>query len=107
MTPVLFLVAAGAGSIVRWRVGLALPRPLGTIAVNVIGAFGLGLIDHWSAPELTVIGIGGLGAMTTFSTLSDDIVGLAVRRPLAATAYVVITVAGGLAAAAVGMALGG
>ena len=54
-----------------------------------------------------VLMVGFLGAFTTFSTFSDDVVGLAVRRPLHATAYVVVTIVAGLAAAAAGMALGG
>lgn len=101
----LFLVAAGAGALTRWRIGVALPRPLGTLLVNLAGSFGLGLLDQWSAPELTVVGVGALGAVTTFSTLSDDIVGLGARRPLAAVAYVAVTIGGGLGAAATGIAL--
>lgn len=107
MIPVLFAVAAGTGALIRWRIGLVLPPPFGTLLVNIVGAFGLGLVDHWSGPELTVVGVAGLGALTTFSTLSDDLVGLAVRRPVAATAYLVATVAGGLGAAALGMWVGG
>jgi fluoride exporter len=107
VTPVLFAVAAGTGALVRWRVGLTLPLPFGTLVVNIVGAFALGLVDHWSGPELTVVGVAGMGALTTFSTLSDDVVGLAVRRPIFATTYLVVTITGGLGAAALGIAIGG
>ena len=106
MTAVLFAVAAGTGTLIRWRIGLALPAPFGTLVVNIVGAFGLGLVDHWGGPELTVVGVAGMGALTTFSTISDDVVGLALRRPVAAIAYLVVTIAGGLGAAALGMAMG-
>ncbi len=106
MTAAMVAVAAGVGAVLRWRVGLALPRPLGTLAVNLTGAFALGLIDHWTTPDVTVVGVGAIGAFTTFSTLSDDLVGLAVRRPVAAGAYLTVTLIGGLGAAALGMAVG-
>lgn len=107
MTAALFVIAAGSGALLRWRVGLSLPRPLGTVVVNVLGAFALGAADAWTAPELTIIGVGGLGAFTTFSTLSDDLVGLLARRPVLGAAYVAVTISAGIGAAAVGMALGG
>ena len=107
MTALLFVGAAAGGALVRWQVGLRLPPPLGTLVVNIVGAFALGLVEHWSSPELTVIGVGGLGALTTFSTLSDDLVGLVSRRPLAAVGYLTATFIGGLGAASLGMAIGG
>ena len=106
MTAVLFVIAAGGGALLRWQVGRALPRPLGTLLVNLVGAFALGLIDHWTGPELTVVGIGGIGTLTTFSTLADDMVDLVSRRPIAAAGYVAVTLVGGLGAAAVGIAIG-
>ena len=52
-----------------------------------------------------MLGVAGIGALTTFSTLSDDVVGLTVRRPVAAIAYLVVWRAGGgeLPAVLVGM----
>lgn len=107
MTAALFVLAAGGGALVRWQVGRLLPRPLGTLLVNLAGAFALGLIDHWTGAALTVIGIGGIGALTTFSALADDVVELVARRPVAAAGYVAVTLVGGIGAAAIGIAIGG
>ena len=53
--------------------------PFGTLIVNVIGSFLLGLlyslIEHehiYIVPWRTMLGIGFLGALTTFSTFSVD-----------------------------------
>ncbi|RMH79207.1 MAG: fluoride efflux transporter CrcB [Actinomyces sp.] len=105
-TPVLFALAATVGAGVRWRMGLHLPRPLGTLVVNLCGAFLLGLIDSWSGAGATVAGTAGLGALTTFSTFADDLVELGRARPLLAVAYATATLAGGVLAAAAGLALG-
>jgi CrcB protein len=107
VTPVLFVVAAGTGALVRWQIGVTLPRPLGTLLVNLVGSFALGLLDDWTGSALTIMGIGAIGALTTFSTLADDLVGLAARRPLAAAGYLTATLVGGLTAAAAGMAITG
>lgn len=54
--------------------------PLGTIAVNVLGSFAMGLLIESSAlfwspsPELrALLAVGVLGAFTTFSTFSMDV----------------------------------
>ena len=44
-TVVLFGLAAGAGALLRWQAGRRLPRPLATLAINVVGAFALGLLS--------------------------------------------------------------
>ncbi|MDE1515647.1 MULTISPECIES: fluoride efflux transporter CrcB [Vibrio] len=53
--------------------------PIGTLAVNVIGSFIMGLLiacieNEWLSPYpwKAVIGFGFLGALTTFSTFSID-----------------------------------
>jgi len=54
--------------------------PMGTMAVNVIGSFFLGLLLPlfenlaWSAEVRTLVTIGFLGAFTTFSTFSYEAV---------------------------------
>ena len=54
-------------------------------------------------PVVTVVGVGGLGAYTTFSSFARDAVALADGEGLgAAAAYVVLTCVLGVAAAALG-----
>lgn len=55
---------------------------------------------------LTVLGVGGLGAYTTFSSFARDAVALVERRRILLGAlYVVLSCGLGLAAAALGLAL--
>lgn len=84
-----------------------------TLAINVTGSFLLGLLLTLAAAEristqtAVVIGTGFLGAYTTYSTFSWDIVTLLREgRWLAAGAYLGLTVALGLAAAALGYRAG-
>jgi len=51
-----------------------LAQPIGTLLVNLVGSFALGLLAGAGGDSQTVIGIAGLGAFTTFSTGSFDIV---------------------------------
>lgn len=108
ITGAAFLALAGAGALARAGVGHRLNRgfPLGTLSVNVLGALALGLLAGASTPALTVVGIGGLGTLTTFSSFARDAVALVEEgRFRAALAYVVGTVGLGLAAAGAGLAL--
>ena len=107
ITIVGFAGAAAVGTIIRWRLSVELPRPLATLLVNLSGAFVLGLLDGWTAPELTVVGVAGLGAFTTFSTLADDIAALWRSDRRLATTYVAVTLVGGVGAAAAGLAISG
>lgn len=52
----------------------------GTLIVNVTGSFLLGLLSNIAPPALTVVGVGGLGAFTTFSSIARDAVALAELR---------------------------
>ena len=47
--------------------------PAGTFAVNIIGSFALGLIGGASSVVVTVLGVGALGSLTTFSSLTNEI----------------------------------
>lgn len=76
-----FLGANARFVLARWVGGLAdTPFPLGTLVVNVIGCFALGvlatlvmtrLVAHSDEIRLAV-GVGFLGALTTFSTFGYE-----------------------------------
>lgn len=108
-----------AGALARWAVELALPPkpggfPLATLAVNVSGAFGLGLaavlLNERLAPRPAVralINIGFFGAYTTFSTMAVQGVRLAETGHLAtALVYWVATLVLGQMAGVYGMWVG-
>jgi CrcB protein len=108
ITAIGFAVLGAVGALLRAEAGRRANRsfPAGTLAVNVTGAFALGLLSASAAPTLTVVGIAGLGAMTTFSSFARDAVALIEEHRAAATAlYVCGTVGLGLAAAGAGLAL--
>ena len=79
----------------------------GTLIVNVVGSLALGLLHDAGPPAITVIGLGGLGAFTTFSSaLARDAVALAEARQVALCAsYVTVSCLAGIGAAALGMAV--
>jgi CrcB protein len=81
-----------------------------TVGINVVGSFLLGILaaEHWFSRDVReALGVGFLGGFTTFSTFSVQVV-LEVDggRTDKALAYLVASVAGGIAAAALGFALG-
>lgn len=101
------LVALGgvAGAVARHAVDLALGATVSTLTVNVVGAFALGLLVTRVTDVRTqlFVGTGVLSSFTTYSTFAADAVALGT---LAGTGYVAATYAGGLAAAAAGIAVG-
>lgn len=110
ITIVAFAVVGAVGALLRAEAGRRANRafPTGTLTVNVIGAFALGLLSAASSPTLTVAGIAGLGAMTTFSSFARDAVALLEEhRGATAVLYVVGTVVLGLTAAGAGLAVAG
>ena len=82
--------------------------PWGTLSVNVVGAFLLGVLASRVArarrAELAAafLGVGALGAFTTFSALVSQLVAM---PPLKAMAYALVSVVLGLAAAVSGIRL--
>lgn len=110
ITVALFVAAAGAGALARAEADRRWNRPdgvaFGTLMVNITGSFCLGLLSNLSPPALTVIGVGGLGAYTTFSGFARDTAVLLDRRRLAlAAAYITLSCVLGVGAAAIGVAL--
>jgi len=75
-------VGASLGALLRWQAGLRLGFvagfPLGTLAVNVVGGFLIGLALVWFRfhPEATngrlFVVTGFLGGLTTFSSFSGE-----------------------------------
>ncbi len=106
-----FVAAAGLGAVVRVAVSGRVNRvdglPLGTMAVNVAGALALGLLAGSSSPVMTIVGTGGLGALTTWSAFAVETDVLARRSPVLATGYVTLTLVAGVAAAYLGLVLAG
>ena len=118
----LLLVAVGGalGSVLRWSATAVLARlsrdaafPWGTLAVNVVGSCAIGFVltlafERSSVPPATRLFLvtGVLGGFTTFSAFSwETLVLLRDGHALAAAGYAGGSVLGGLAAAALGMAL--
>jgi CrcB protein len=83
--------------------------PWGTLSVNVAGAFLLGVLASRVArsrrPELAAafLGVGALGAFTTFSALVGQLDVMSVTK---AMAYASVSIVLGLAAAIFGIRLG-
>jgi len=73
------LIAAGGflGATLRWFIDQQIPSPTGTLVVNFLGCFVLGVfmyesiyIGHFSRDTRIFFGIGMIGAFTTFSALA-------------------------------------
>lgn len=88
--------------------------PVGTLAVNVLGCFGIGVLMGWMevrqplSPEVRLFAIVGvLGGFTTFSTFSYDTVELLrAISPASAALNVIASLALGLTATWLGLWLG-
>lgn len=117
----LAMVAAGGavGSVLRYLAGKVMGPtadagvPWHTFAVNVSGAFALGLLvvvaarAGWPAWWRPFVAVGVLGGYTTFSTLSLEAVELALTgRVGTAAAYAAGSLIAGIAGAAAGIAAG-
>jgi fluoride exporter len=123
LPPIGVVLAVGAGGAIgaalRHAFVLVVPRaagafPLVTFAENVTGSFLLGvvLIALLRAPPGAArwqpfLATGVLGSFTTFSTVSVEIVSLAAMgAPGIAAIYIVLSVAAGLGAGVLGIAIG-
>jgi fluoride exporter len=117
---VLLVIATGGamGSLARWGFGVLLPTgshemPWSTWAVNVVGAFLLGVLMVFvldvAPPSRYLrpfVGVGVLGGFTTFSTyVLDTRTLLASGDVVAAGAYLIGTLLTGLVAVWVGVVL--
>ena len=111
MMMTLFQVALGGaiGSVLRFLAVAAAPAPMGTLAVNVIGSFVMGILFVTltvRAGLAPVLMTGVLGGFTTFSAFSLDALKLwQTGQTLPALAYVLASVILSLGAVALGAAV--
>ncbi|MFI0489591.1 MAG: fluoride efflux transporter CrcB [Yersinia sp. (in: enterobacteria)] len=102
-------VGGGTGSVVRWLVsmklnGLSANIPVGTLVVNLLGGFIIGLalaifirITHIDPVWKLLITSGFCGGLTTFSTFSVEVVYLLQEGKLAwAAGTILFNLAGSL-----------
>lgn len=114
--PVLGVAAGGVlGTAARYGVSRLVPAAAGTVPwatllVNLTGSFALGVVvgllgDRPGAPSWVrpLLATGLLGSYTTYSAFAVEANALATSRPLMGAGYVVLSVLGGVAAAAVGL----
>ncbi len=115
----LLVVAGGGavGAVARYLVYVAAGQllgpafPFGTLIVNIVGSFLMGLLIEamalvWSAPQEArlFLAVGFLGAFTTFSTFSLDVAVLYERGRLVLVAtYILVSVICSIAALFAGL----
>lgn len=110
-------VGASVGAVLRWLISLVLNPvfsglPLGTLTVNLIGGFCIGLVFGFLAlyPDISplwrlLVVTGFLGGLTTFSSFSAEIAGMFMGgRIFPALAGIVLHVGGSLLMTFLGMA---
>lgn len=105
MTALGFAALAVAGALLRAATAQRFNSPTwpwGTLGVNVLGSFALGLLAGSGNPVMTAVGIGGLGSLTTLSTFAVELTALSRPR---AIAYTAVSLTLGLAAATGGLAI--
>lgn len=112
-------MASALGAVARYVLERAIrdrsrsATPMGTIAVNVSGSLALGFISglalfHGLSPDLrAVVGTGFVGSYTTFSAFAYETSQLMGQQRATAVRYVIVSVAGGLAASGLGLFLAG
>jgi len=119
VTIALVFIGGAGGSVVRWLVGIGVGErfkgstfPLGTLLINVSGAFLMGLLstlfnidwkDRYGNNLTALVLTGVLGGYTTFSAYQLDTANLYNKRTRGLAAFYWIgSVAAGLIAAALG-----
>ena len=114
VTTLLVAVGGLAGVLARFGIGRMTEHHStlmwSTVGINVVGSFLLGLLaaTGWFSRDVREgIGVGFLGGFTTFSTFSvQAVLEVDAGKGGRAMAYVVASVLGGIAAAALGYAIG-
>lgn len=105
-------VGGGVGSLFRYELGRAITPPhngfpIATLLINLLGSLLLGALvvavtEVWRTHPLVrpALGTGLLGGFTTFSTFAVEVRGASGG---VASSYVIASLIGGVAAAAIGM----
>lgn len=121
MTSWLLVALGGAvGTVLRRMVGLLsaqyleAPFPLGTLAVNVLGSFSLGLVYYLAAEQTIagvearlVLGTGVMGGFTTYSSFNLETLLLLQQGQFSrALLYLGLTLTSCIVAGFAGLALG-
>jgi CrcB protein len=119
MTVLWVFLGGGLGSAARYLIGqwsvaaLGAAFPYGTLIVNLVGCFALGLVvqlsvaGSWHADVRVAVAAGLLGGFTTYSSFNQETLTLLASGATGAAALnVAITLAGGLAAGALGATAG-
>lgn len=113
LLPFLIMIGGGLGAVARYVAGIFMMKkyptpviPVAMLAVNIIGSFALGVIygviyDEpavmYNNPYFITIGIGFLGAFTTFSTFSVEAVQLIKERLFKKAAlYILLSIIGSI-----------
>lgn len=96
-----------AGLAARW---LGMDFPWGTLAVNLVGSFLIGVVNELAgttarlSPDARLfLASGVLGGLTTYSAFSYETAGLIETQPSSAVIYVVVTTAACVGLCFVGM----
>ena len=112
MRALLITIGAGVGAPLRYLVDKHLSKrhsslvPLETLFINISGSFVLGVTVHQSANIGYLFGTGLAGAFTTWSAFALETHGLFKRgKHWHAWAYLLLTLALGVGAAALGNSL--
>ncbi|MBQ4888943.1 camphor resistance protein CrcB [Shewanella sp. UCD-FRSSP16_17] len=86
MTNIMFVALGGSiGAVFRYVISILMLQlfgssfPFGTLLVNILGSFIMGIVyaisletSHLSPELKAMVGVGLLGALTTFSTFSNE-----------------------------------
>ncbi len=81
-------LGGAVGSVLRFLLVAQVRAPMGTLAVNVIGSFAMGVLAVTLIRWQPLLMTGVLGGFTTFSAFSLDAVRLWERAPAQAVLYV-------------------
>jgi len=125
MTAVYVAIGGALGTLARYLVGVGLAKllpgkmPWGTLAVNVLGAFAIGLVmtifalrEELDSPVRLALTVGVLGGFTTYSAFAFEVVSLVQGRELTTAAIYLgllfpLSLGGCVLGIALGRALGG
>jgi CrcB protein len=119
MTVLWVFLGGGLGSVVRYLIGqwaaaaFGVTFPYGTVVVNLTGCFAIGVVvqlaiaGSWHGDVRAALAAGFLGGFTTYSSFNQETLAMFAGGATGAAAVnVAITLAGGLAAGALGLAAG-